>query len=258
MADLVSSGAVGLVGAIAVEFPLAVLQKWEVLLAFALIGAALVAAQAALLEALPGLIAHEVETEVAAVVLEEYRAAQSAATVVMVDVIVEIADIVDSGKPGTPPIWPPASFRVPSLSPLMGLLRRMNDGCSDPVYTEPWETGRRLIVTATDAPVCALNRYLYPVPWLYRVVHGATWWLYTGGATPRVGYGTGDNCNAAGGGGPPPPDNICISLGLGWFVLEMVLPAVILVQLAVVTAGPAWRVARGGARLAWDFAVDVT
>jgi len=77
-----------------------------------------------------------------------------------------------------------------------------------------------------SAIVCPILRYLWPVPWMYTAAHGILGWLSfdptpIAGAPPR-------NCEVP----ANDVDFLCVGLGSGYIVLEIVFPALILILVA--------------------------
>lgn len=71
---------------------------------------------------------------------------------------------------------------------------------------------------------CPLVRYYYPIPWLYNALEALLGWSYYGSAAPLVDVDQA-NCmhNAM-----ESPDVVCIVLGMGYPILEVLIPMVIL------------------------------
>lgn len=74
--------------------------------------------------------------------------------------------------------------------------------------------------------VCPLIRYTWPVPWLYDITHGVLGWLSfdptpISGAPPR-------NCEIPAG----DVDFLCVGLGIGYVIVEVIFPLLILILVA--------------------------
>lgn len=71
---------------------------------------------------------------------------------------------------------------------------------------------------------CPLVRYTYPVKWIFDSLQDILGWSYHGSAAPLVDH-PGANCN---GGNYGSPDYICVGLGMGFFITEVLIPMLVL------------------------------
>lgn len=76
---------------------------------------------------------------------------------------------------------------------------------------------------------CPLVRYTWPVQWIYKSMETLLSWSYHGSAAPLVDQSN-VNCNHAGYG---TPDYVCVGLGFGFFIVEVLIPMVIIFVLLV-------------------------
>lgn len=74
---------------------------------------------------------------------------------------------------------------------------------------------------------CPVVRYTYPLPWLYDTMEALLGWSYHGSAAPLVDH-PGANCDAK---QYATTDYVCVGLGVGYFVLEVMLPTLLLFAL---------------------------
>jgi len=71
---------------------------------------------------------------------------------------------------------------------------------------------------------CPLVRYMYPIQWIYDLLESMLSWSYHGSAAPLV-----DTVDAnCGGGDYGTSDYICITLGTGFFILETLVPMLLM------------------------------
>jgi len=71
---------------------------------------------------------------------------------------------------------------------------------------------------------CPLVRYTYPVRWIFDVMESLFSWSYHGSAAPLVDH-PGANCD---GGRYGTPDYVCVGLGVGFFITEVLVPMIFL------------------------------
>ena len=71
---------------------------------------------------------------------------------------------------------------------------------------------------------CPLVRYTYPVRWIFDVMVSLFSWSYHGSAAPLVDH-PGANCD---GGRYGTPDYVCVGLGVGFFITEVLVPMIFL------------------------------
>ena len=97
-------------------------------------------------------------------------------------------------------------------------------------YNDAYTVIENAIQQAAHVPVCSATRFVYPVQWLYTPMNNVAGWMFAGSAAPDSAFGTADsNCNA-----PLPSgaiSGLCVGLGSGYIILELILPIFILVLL---------------------------
>ena len=100
----------------------------------------------------------------------------------------------------------------------------------------------------TNHILCPLVRYTYPVPWMWRTTNFLFGWGISN-AVPQgtfVEDGTQGNCELD----ADPPDWLCVSLSVGYLIVDILLPILLVAILWPYTISPflklAYRVAKAG------------
>jgi len=93
---------------------------------------------------------------------------------------------------------------------------------------------------------CPAVRYVYPMQWLYNVCVSVLSWTYYGSAAP-ITDAPSKNCEMP---GQQSADYICVGLGIGFILIEVLLP-IFLVYILITQLG------RGIGRIAWTMIILV-
>ena len=136
-------------------------------------------------------------------------------------ILAEVVDKVTLGAVDFPPIGAPTKFNVYNLKP-----QRLESAISTFAVTcAPYDSistivGRSFRVFLGPV-VCPVLRYVYPVPWLYKALYFMVGWM-SPDPTP-AGFDGENNCKED-------PESFawpCAVVGMGYIILELVLPLVI-------------------------------
>lgn len=118
-------------------------------------------------------------------------------------------------------------------------------------YNDAYTVIGNAIQQAAHVPVCSATRFVYPVQWLYNPVNNMMGWMFAGSAIPDSACGTAiSNCNA-----PLPSgaiSGICVGIGAGYIILELILPIFILILLHSAIGHGVWWLLLGLGQLVID------
>lgn len=241
-------GAVGLALALVFAFPAKLLLFGLILLYLLGLGLILVVVRFLFMISLPTLIQFAVPLTALVDFLELVIVAFIDAAITVIDAIIAIADFF-SGKPHNRMIHYPG-FKLLTVSQVRDELRYILENCKHD--TDAWGVVSRITLSASQKPVCSAMRYVYPSRWLYSASTWLAGWLYEGSAVPDaspIAVNRGENCATHVESGYLPP--VCAALGSGYVIVEMIVPAYVLIILHSAVGITFWLFVWGALQLGW-------
>ena len=168
---------------------------------------------------------------------------------VLVDIVRVLIAIKDKIQGRPPPHFPPLKFVAVSAETVRRFFSNLPARCVD--YVNVGYCLSKATKAQTNKILCPLVRITYPVPWMWDTTNALFGWGIAN-AVPQGTYiedGVDGNCDLA----DQPTDWLCVGLSVGYVVVDILLPVLLVTVLWPYTVSPLLRLGYHSAKrlIAW-------